>query len=154
MMNQIRDHFLADSAFARDQDIRFRRRHRVDQLFDLLHRLALEHWREAHLCYLQSLLEFFGLLPQFLRFAKKRLLFQCLLDEAEQFLWRVGLANEMIRAAFDRFDRIVERVVRGQNDDLRFRALGFDLIEHLQSFRVRQLQIEENERRRFIFQCF
>ena len=60
----------------------------------------------------------------------------------------------MKRAAFDRFDRVIERVVRRQNDDLRFRSLSFDLIKRLQSFRVRQLQIQQNQRCRFIFQCF
>jgi len=58
----------------------------------------------------------------------------------------------MIRATLDGLDRVGERIVCGQNDDLRIWPLGLDLVEHLQSFGVRQLQIEKNERGRFVFQ--
>src|SRR5205085_3402426 len=71
-----------------------------------------------------------------------------------QFLRRVRLADKVIGAALDRFDRVVERVVGGQNDHLRFRPLGFDLIQDLQSFHVRQLQIEQDKRGRFVLQRF
>src|SRR2546430_7247233 len=38
--------------------------------------------------------------------SKKGLLFERLLDQAEQFLRRVGLADKVIGAALDRFDRV------------------------------------------------
>ena len=151
-MNHVRDHFLADTALAGDQHICFRRRHRVDQFLDLLHRLAFEHRRKARLGQLQSLLEFLGFLTQRLCLFEERLFLQGLFDQTEQFFRRVRLADEMIRAALNWFDRVRERVVRGQDDHLRFGSLGFDLIQHLQALDIRQLQIEENERRTFIFQ--
>ena len=42
------------------------------------------------------------LLPKLFRFAEERLLLERFLDEAEQFLRRVRLADKMISAAFDR----------------------------------------------------
>ena len=92
---------ISNTALAGDQHVRFRRRHRIDQFFDLLHRLALEHWREARLRELQSLLKFFGFLSQGLRFAKERLFFERFLDEAEQLFRRIPFADEMEGAALD-----------------------------------------------------
>ena len=150
-MNQVRDHFLADAALASDQHVRFGWRHGVNQLLDFLHRLALEHRRESRFCELEALLQLFGFLSQRLRFPKKGLFFQRFFHQAQEFLRRVRFADKVIRAALDRFDGVGERVVRGQDDHLRFRPLGLDFIEHLQPFRVRQLQIEENKCRRFVF---
>ncbi len=58
----------------------------------------------------------------------------------------------MIGAALDRFDRVIKCVVRGHNDDRCLRPLCFDLIENFQTLDVRELQIEKDKRRRFIFQ--
>ena len=83
------------------------------------------------------------------RLPQERLFFQCFLDQAEQLLRRVRFADKMICAALDRLDRVVQRIVRRQNDHLRVRMVDLDLFEHLQAIRVRQLQVEQDERRRF-----
>jgi hypothetical protein len=58
----------------------------------------------------------------------------------------------MVGAALDRFDGVVERIVRGQDDDLGVGMLGLDLREHVQTLRIRQLQIEQQNRRRIFFE--
>ena len=42
----------------------------------------------------------------------------------------------MERATLDRLDRVVYRIVRRQDDDLRARELGFDFVECLQPLGV------------------
>jgi len=42
----------------------------------------------------------------------------------------------MERATLDRLDRVVQGIVRRQNDHLRVWELPFDFLECLQSFRV------------------
>ncbi len=151
-MDHIRDDFLAHAALARDQHIGFGRRHRFDQLLDFLHSLALDHGRQPRLRDLEPLLELLRLFSKMFRFAEERLLLERFLDQAEQFLRRIRLADEVIGAALDRFDRVAQRIVRRQNDHLRLRMLLLDLIEHLQSVGVRQLQIEQDHGGRILLQ--
>ena len=60
----------------------------------------------------------------------------------------------MERAALDRFDRVVQRIVRGDDDDLCIREIGLDLVEHLQAVGVRQLQVEQHNIGRAVLQDF
>ena len=92
--------------------------------------------------------ELLRLLAKLDRLAEERLFLERFLDQAEQFFRRVRFADKMIGAAFDRLDRVVQRIVRRQNDHLRFRMFALDLFEHLQAIGVGQLQIEEDDRGR------
>ena len=49
-------------------------------------------------------------------------------------------------AALDRLDGIMQRVVRGQNDHLNVGQFCLDPIEHFQTMRVGELQIEQHKR--------
>ena len=135
-VNIIGNHFLARAAFARDQHVGFRRRHRADQFVDLLHRFAFENGSETRLHHLQTSLQLLRLFTEFFRLAQQRLLFQSFLHQAEQLFRRVRFADEMESAALDRLDRVVYRIVRRQDDYLRARELGFDFVECLQSLGV------------------
>ena len=65
--------------------------------------------------------KFCAVLAKLDRLPQERLFFQRFLDQAEQLLRRVRFADEMICAALDRLDRVVQRIVRRQNDHLRVR---------------------------------
>ena len=83
MMDDVGDHFLAHAALAGDEHIRFRWRHRVDKLLDLLHCLALEYRGESRFRDLEPLLQLLRFLAQLFRLAKQRLFFQRLLHQAK-----------------------------------------------------------------------
>ena len=148
-MDHVRDHFLADAALAGDEDVRLGGRHRRDQLVDLLHHLAFENRREPRLGLGEALLQVLGRLAQLERFPEERLFFERFLDQAEQLFRRVGFTDEMIGAALDRLDRVVQGIVRGQNDDLGVGMLGLDLLEHVEAVRIGQLQVEQDKSGRF-----
>ena len=67
-MNDICDHFLANAALARNQDVCIRWRHRADQFLHLLHGFAFENGRQSCLRQLESLLQLLGFRAQLLRF--------------------------------------------------------------------------------------
>ena len=106
--NRVGDYFLADPAFAYDEDVGIRRSHRFDQFLDLLHRFALKNWRRARLRDLQAFFELLCFYAEFFRFSQEELFFQCLFHQAKQFLGGIRLTNEMVSAAFDRLDRIMQ----------------------------------------------
>src|SRR6187397_2008547 len=49
-------------------------------------------------------------------FSKQKLFLQRFLHAAQKFLRRIRLADEMVSAAFDRLDGVMQRVVRCQNN--------------------------------------
>ena len=110
-VNRVGDHLLAHAALAHNENVGIRRAHRVDQFLDFLHRLALKNRYRARFCDFQTLFELLCFLPQFLRFPKQELFLQRFFHKAEQLLWRVWFADKMERAAFDRLDGIMQRVV-------------------------------------------
>ena len=140
-VNSVGNHFLAHAAFACNENVRIRGRHCLDQFLNFLHRLAFKNWGRSRFRDLQPLLQLLRLLPQFFSFPEQELFLQCFLHQAQKFLRRIRLADKMVRAAFDRLDGVMQRVVRRENDHLRFRQFGLDPIEHFQPMGVRQLQV-------------
>ena len=100
-VNRVGDHFLANAAFAHDENIGIRRGHGFDQFLDFLHRLALKNWCGPRLRDLQALFELLCLLPQVFRLSKEEPFLQCFLHQAKQLFRCVRLADKMERAAFD-----------------------------------------------------
>ena len=150
-MNHIRDYFLTDTALAGDKHVRVRWRHRADQLLQFLHHLAFEYRGEPRLRQLQPLLQLLGFFAQRLRLLQKRSLLQRLFHQAQQFLGRIRLAYKMKCAALDRFNGVVQRIMRGQNDDLRIAEILLEPLECFQSIGVGQLQIKQHQRGRICF---
>ena len=74
-MNHVGDDFLAGAALPGDEDVGLRRRHRIDQIVDLVHRLAREYRRESRLHELEALLELFRLLAKLVALADERFFF-------------------------------------------------------------------------------
>jgi hypothetical protein len=64
------------------------------------------------------------------------LLLERFFDEAQQLFRRVRFADEMVGATLDRLDRVIERIVRGEDDHLCFGMFSLDLREHVEAFCV------------------
>ena len=66
-------------------------------------------------------------------------------DQAQQFLRRVRLQDEVKRPQLDRFNDVLPRVVGGEDDHLHLRKLAPQFAEDVDAVRIRQPQIEEHQ---------
>ena len=62
-VNSVGNHFLAHTAFACNENVRIRGRHRPDQFLNLLHWFALKNWGRSRFRDLEALFQLFRLLP-------------------------------------------------------------------------------------------
>ena len=101
LMEAAGDHFLADSALSREQHIRLTRRDTRDELLHFPHPPADCHRRELLLGGAQPDLQLRFLLFEHFRLFHERLLLQRAATQADEFLHRIRLRQEMKRAELD-----------------------------------------------------
>src|SRR5262249_10542327 len=109
LMNGARDDFLARTRFARDQDRAARRRDRLEQLEQQLHRPALadDSLEAVPLFELRTQVRVLGFQPPLLERG---------IEHVQQLVDLKRLADEVPRAALDRFDSIFNSAEAGDDD--------------------------------------
>ena len=136
-MDGVGDQLLAGAVLALDEDVRFARRHALDQLEELLHLLALADDVLELVAILQLLLELLVLVDQ-------RLLLDRLLELVEQPLGVDRLLEEVERAGLDRLDRARDVALAGDDDDLGFGVELLELADQLDAVHVGQHHVGDD----------
>ncbi len=142
-VDAVGEDFLADAAVADDQDVGFARGDLLDQLEEFPHLRVFIDGLKLGLGALHPLFQAFGFLAELDRLLAQAFLFQRLAHEAEKLLGHVGFADEMERADLDRGDGVVERIVRGDDDDRQGGMLLADGPQQVESLAVGQSQVEQ-----------
>ena len=128
-----------------DQHVGLARGDLVDQFEKLPHLRVLEDGLELRLGPLHPLFQPLGFLAQLRRFLSQAPLLQRLGHQAKQFLRHVGFADEMKRPHLDRGDRIVERIVRSDDNDRQRRMFLADGLQEIEPLAVGQPEVEQKD---------
>ncbi len=126
-VDQVGDDLLAHPALAGDEHVRLGGGDLRDEFLDLDHAPVFEHRGHLAGSLFEEGFEFLRFLAEADRLAHELLLLERTLHQTEQFLRRVGFADEMERAEFDGFDGVAQRILSGQHDDLNLRRSAFYL---------------------------
>ncbi len=124
VVDGVGDQLLAGAVLTLDEDVRFARRHALDELEEVLHLLALADDVLELVAILQLLLQLLVLVDQ-------RLLLDRLLQLVEQALGVDRLLEKVEGAGLHRFDRPRNVALPGDDDDL---GLGLELLELAHQF--------------------
>ncbi len=142
-MDAVGKDLLAHAALADDEDVGLARRDLLDQVKEVAHLDVLENRLELRLGPLHAFLQAFGFLAQLDRFLPETAMLQRLGHEAEQLIRHVGLADKMEGPFLDGGDGVVQRIVRGHDNNWQSGMRLADLPQQIQPFTVGQAQIEQ-----------
>jgi hypothetical protein len=109
LMDRARDHLLAGSGFAGDENRRRRRRNRFDQLKQRAHRRAAADDRAGS----KALVK---LLPQICVFSFESLLLESRLQHVQQLVELKRLGDKIRRPTLQSIDRVFDRAIPSHND--------------------------------------